>query len=210
MFIDMEVIFLATEVCRLFITLKSVGDSSALPESEQDRKIKHTLILRTCRLISNFTACGETARAHMFNLIEGTSLSLVPLISRCDAFCSSRPFLCQLLLAVMPSNKLSLDISAECRKNGSNSAGTHGDDPALEWFHMWAFLLVRQSLVYRVYAAVGPSVARSGRGKEEIDGVLAVTHEQVRVLLCYTLHYLSGSSQHNVVSFTSCLPFSRS
>jgi hypothetical protein len=220
MFIDTGVVYLATEVCRLFITMRSVGDPSAFPESEQDRKIKQTLILRTCRLISNFTACGETARTHLFSLTERAALSLDSLshvlsaavvsenrnavaaavgavynclnlpvggdgaqctpavISRCDAFCSNRPFLCQLLLAVMPSNKLSLDVSAGGSKNNtsSGSAGTSGCDPALEWFHMLAFLLVRQNLTYRVYAAVGPSAARP-EGEEE--SVLPVTHEQV-------------------------------
>jgi hypothetical protein len=82
-----------------------------------------------------------------------------------------------MLLAVMPSNKLSLDVNA----GSSGSAGKSGDDPALEWFHMLAFLLVRQNLVYAVYAAVGPSTVRP-LGEED-DALLAVTHEQVRQLL---------------------------
>lgn len=210
LFINMNIIPTIADICQVICTSKSLKDSSVI-EAEQDRTNKKNLVVRLCRLYSNFTACGETSRAYLFRMlpdnnavfeplthilsaavmsesrlavaavvgslynclqstVESNSSVLLAVKQRRNALCSSRGFLCQLLLSVIPNNKLNLTGDS----TGSSSEAV--EDPALEWFHMLAFLFVKHSMFSQIYTLVRPTSQSKQAGKSDI---LPVSHEQV-------------------------------
>lgn len=202
-----------SHICRYLALSKSTSLDAVNDNIDKTDAMRKKLTVKLCRLVSNFTACGEGARRHLFEInkkrtdrFEALShilsaavvsedrsavAAVVSAIYNClqcsetllddiqdavlarnDAFCESRSILCQLLLAVLPSNKLTLTATGDPESSTESAQVESTIDLALEWFHMLAFHWVRIGAMAGIYRTVGPTVASMA---------VAFTHEQV----CY-------------------------
>ena len=90
--------------------------------------------------------------------------------SRGEALAAQRGFVCQLLLAVLDNRKNDLGISKV-----SADHTVSAEDPALEWFHMLAFLWFKQNLFADLFRITSPTIECS------MANVVHITHEQVHI-----------------------------
>lgn len=202
-----------SHICRNFALSKTTSLNLTKDSAEHCDAVRKNLTVRLCRLVSNFTACGEGARRHLFDINQketnhfgplshilsaavvsedrGAVAAVVSAIYNClqcsdillediqdvvlarnDAFCGSRSILCQLLLAVLPVNKLTLATTGGSESSKAGGQEESSIDLALEWFHMLAFHWVRIGAMSSIYRTVGPTTA---------SPTVAFTHEQVHI-----------------------------
>jgi hypothetical protein len=64
-----------SDVCRYMATSKSVLAQTASAEGDKASSVKKNVVVRLCRLVSNFTACGESARRHLFDINTQTNVA---------------------------------------------------------------------------------------------------------------------------------------
>lgn len=220
--IEFQTLETVIEICRCIAASKDSQQKYTSLDVEQDTAILKSFVVRSCRLTSNFTACGENARTYFFGMIieraseksfdhlshllsaalvvdgRNAVAAVVSAIYNClqastdadretqqaaclrnEALCEARGLLCQLLLAVISTSKLSLPggegspAPDQCAAADSPTA-----DPALEWFHMLTFQWARTGLLSRIYSTVGSSRALQEDSKGGKSVVL--THEQVK------------------------------
>jgi hypothetical protein len=141
---------------------------------------KLTVIL--CRLLSNFAACGEIARNHLFTICEvnsglsvydigpfwGHAVSAAVISKSRNAIAAVISMFYNALqgeeelamnrcVLFCNSRQLLCQLLLARMENSASEVEAKSDDPASEWFHLLIFHIVKHGLISNLYGTVGPS-----------------------------------------------------
>lgn len=172
---------LVVVMCQLLANFSATGEVGRTHLFHANKSGSHQFVafshILSAAVMSGSRGAVAAFMAMLYNCLQSTGSestdTLHAVRQRCSEISKCRSLLCQIMLAALDNRKTTL--------SGADSKSAAEEvDPALEWFHMLAFVWVRMNIVYSIYTLVGPTI----KTVESSGDILPLTHEQVSTSFC--------------------------